>query len=180
MMIKEDNLFKIGLFAKPHGIKGEIALITDYELDGISGEIYVVCNIDGLWTPFFINSYRQKNRSTTLVTFDRLDSEDKVKFLTGKTAFVPSEWLPPADEYPEDHWSNVIGYTVVDDRIGSLGQVTNIDDNTLNILLKVDYQGNEILIPWALVKLIRHEQKSLNLSLPEGFLEIYNQHETKK
>jgi len=170
-MIKTANLQQIGQFLKPHGVKGELSLLTDLDMDDMAGDLYIVCNMDGLWVPFFIESYRPKNNSTMLITFEHLDSEDKVKFLSGKTAFIPAELLPPAGTYPDQERS-MIGYTIMDERIGRLGQIIDIDDSTLNILLTVDYCGKEILIPQALVKSIQHDQKTMNLFLPEGFLDI--------
>ena len=170
-MIKEENLRKIGQFAKPHGVKGEISLLTDVELSDIVGDPYIVCDMDGLWVPFFIDSYRQKSASATLVTFEHLDSDEKVKILTGKTAFISSELLPADEEHPA-HEENRVGYTLIDEQVGTLGKVIMVDDSTPNILLLVDYKGIEILVPLALVTSVRHEQKTMSVSLPEGFLEI--------
>jgi 16S rRNA processing protein RimM len=170
-MIKEDNLREIGRFAKPHGIKGVISLLTDFDIEGIAGEPYLVCNIDGIWVPFFIESYRQRNATVALVTFDKIDSLEKVKFLTGKTAFVPSEFLPPAEKQ-KSSWSSLCGYTIVDEQTGVIGLVTKVDESTPNILFSVDYKGREILVPAALIKRIANEIKEINLLLPDGFLEI--------
>ena len=42
-MIKKEEVFKIGQFAKPHGIKGEIALVTDSDLlDEVTEYTYIV------------------------------------------------------------------------------------------------------------------------------------------
>ena len=170
-MIKEENLREIGRFTKPHGTKGEISLLTDFDIAGIKGDAYIVCNIDGLWAPFFIDSYRERNATTTLVTFDKLDSVDKVKFLTGKTAFVPSECLPPADK-SVNSWSNLYGYTIIDEQTGTIGKITKVDESTSNILFSVDYGGKEMLVPAALIKRIAYETKEIYLLLPDGFLEI--------
>ena len=187
-MIQEDELYKIGFFARPHGVKGEIALITDYDIAGISGDPCIVCNIDDIWTPFFIISCRQKNVSITLVTFDNLDSAEKVKFLSGKTACIPTQ-NAPMEESEEDtissfdggegnalkagKWHDLIGYTILDERHGILGHVSEVDDRTLNTLLIIDYRGNEVLIPLALATSILHKQRTINMSLPDGFLDIY-------
>jgi len=182
-MIKEEDLYKIGFFAKPHGVKGEIALVTDYDIAGITGDPCIVCNLDEIWTPFFITSYRQKNASTTLVSFDNLDSAEKVKFLSGKTACIPAQNSPFKDN-EEDANSSILsfnvdrkvvinGYNIIDERHGMLGRVKEVDDRTLNILLTVDYKGNELLIPLALATSIQHKQKTITLSLPDGFLDIY-------
>lgn len=170
-MIKEEELSKIGLFTKPHGIKGEISLVTDYDIADISGDPYIVCDMDGIWVPFFIDSYRQKSNTVTLVKFENIDSEDQVKLLAGKTAYIPSEMLQFSDDDTID-WQYITGYTVTDTTSGILGKVTDIDDSTINILLKIEHNENEILIPAALVTAIYQENKTLEVSLPEGFSEI--------
>ena len=180
-MIREDELCKIGFFAKPHGVKGEIALVTDYDIACVSGETCIVCNLDDIWTPFFITSCRQKNASTVLVTFDNLDSVEKVKFLSGKTACIPAQnslskgdWTDVSNTLFIGGRTDVLnGYTILDARYGTLGPVKETDARTLNILLTVDYKGNELLIPLALATSITHKPKMINLSLPDGFLDIY-------
>ena len=44
-MIKKEDVFKIGHFAKPHGIKGEITLVTDCDLFDDSDDLFVVCDM---------------------------------------------------------------------------------------------------------------------------------------
>ena len=188
-MIKEEELHEIGMFAKPHGVKGEISLITDYDLSCLTGDLHLVCSIDNIYVPFFVDSFRYKSASNTIVKFENLDSEDKVKILTRKPAFVPSGLLPLHDDDRTVHQKtlsgyNVVddrtfrrkklnGYTIVDDRYGMIGTVTDLDDSTPNILLKVDSKGVEMLIPLSLVTSIEHLHQTMNISLPEGFLELY-------
>ena len=171
-MIKEEDLQGIGVFAKPHGVKGEISLITDFDLSDMTGDLYLVCSIDNIYVPFFIDSFRQKSATNTLVKFENLDSGDKVKFLSGKQAFVPSGLLPMHDDRPANRHT-LTGYTVVDDQYGLIGTVTDLDDRTPNILLKVDGKGVELLIPLALITSIEHPQQTMHTSLPDGFLELY-------
>jgi len=193
-MIKEAELSKIGYFGKPHGVVGEISLLTDFELAGISGDPCIVCDIDGIWTPFFIRSCRQKNASTLLVSFDNMDSEDNVKFFSRKTVYVFTDRIKPDDplfDRDEDEMNllqtnkntrsrsdNLVGYTLIDDRRGTIGTVIEVDDRTLNVLLTVDYKGSEILIPLAFATSIQHKQKTMNFTLPDGFLELL--YETEK
>jgi 16S rRNA processing protein RimM len=171
-MIKKEELVKIGKFAKPHGIKGEISLVTGCDLAGITGsDAFIVCYMDGIAVPFFIDSYRQKSNTATLVGFAGIDSDDKAKLFTGKTAYLPPDLLPSCDEYIPG-WNEVTGYTVSDGKIGAIGTVSDIDDKTMNILLMVDCKGKEILIPVALITVIDRERKTIDVSLPEGFLEL--------
>ena len=52
-MIKKEDVFKIGQFAKPHGIKGEIALVTNSDVFDDSDDPYIICEMDGILVPFF-------------------------------------------------------------------------------------------------------------------------------
>ena len=48
-MIKKDEVFKIGIFNKPHGVKGEISFtFTDDIFDRVECE-YLVCLLDGIF-----------------------------------------------------------------------------------------------------------------------------------
>ena len=42
-MIKKEDVFKIGQFAKPHGIKGEITLLTTSDVFDDSDDPFIVC-----------------------------------------------------------------------------------------------------------------------------------------
>ncbi|MDR1381599.1 MAG: ribosome maturation factor RimM [Tannerella sp.] len=173
-MIKEEGLIKIGHFAKPHGIKGEISLVTGYGLDGITcADPFIVCDMDGIAVPFFIESHRQKSNTVTLVRFDGIDSEDKAKLFTGKAACIPTEMLPSHDgDDGQDGRNDVTGYAVSDEKSGAIGAVTGIDDRTANALLAVDCKGKEILIPAALITAVDREHKTIEVSLPDGFWEL--------
>ena len=41
-------------------------------------------------------------------------------------------------------WDSFIGYTVTDVQKGYLGEITDVDETTINVLLRVDHKGEEI------------------------------------
>jgi len=170
-MIKKEELSKIGQFTKPHGVKGEISLLTDYDISDISGELYMVCEMDDIPVPFFVDSCRFKSNKIVLVKFDSLDSEGEVKILSGKPAYIPSDMLPLLDE-DSMGWDAIMGFMITDDGFGDIGVVKDVDDATVNILLVVDYKDTEVLIPAALITSVNQDEKALIVSLPEGFLDI--------
>ena len=53
-MIREEEVFKIGQFAKPHGIKGELSLVTNSDVLEDAEDPYIVCEMDGILVPFFV------------------------------------------------------------------------------------------------------------------------------
>ncbi len=60
-MIREEEVFKIGQFAKPHGIKGELSLVTNSDVLEDAEDPYIVCEMDGILVPFFVEDFRYKN-----------------------------------------------------------------------------------------------------------------------
>ena len=66
-MIKREDVYKIGVFNKPHGIHGELSFtFTDDIFDRVEAE-YLICLLDGIFVPFFLEEYRFRSDSTALV-----------------------------------------------------------------------------------------------------------------
>ena len=73
-MIRQEEVFKIGQFAKPHGIKGELSLLTQCDLFEETDEPYIVCEMDGILVPFFVEEYRYKSDSVMLLKLEDVNS----------------------------------------------------------------------------------------------------------
>lgn len=173
-MITEEEVFKIGQFAKPHGIKGEISLITQYDVFDESDDSYIVCKMDGILVPFFIESYRYKGSSTILVKLEGVDSESDARIFSGKDVFCALDKIDK-DALPDNIlWENFIGYHVTDERYGNIGIVTGVDESTLNILLNINHNGQDILLPAVDEFIIEADNKTheLRVNIPEGLLDL--------
>jgi 16S rRNA processing protein RimM len=173
-MIKKEELFKIGQFAKPHGIKGEIALLAACDFFDDIDDLYLVCEIDGIFVPFFIESYRYKTDNVTLVKLENIDSDNAVKIFINQDVYFPSEVMDASGFEGNITFDNFIGYKITDENRGCLGEISNVDDSTQNVLFSVDYNGKELLIPAVeefIIK-INHEEKSLTTNIPDGLFEL--------
>lgn len=92
-MIKKEDVFKIGQFAKPHGIKGEIALVTNSDVFDDSDDPYIICEMDGILVPFFIEEYRYKTDTVILLKLKNVDDEKRpVNFPTAKSFIRSMKW----------------------------------------------------------------------------------------
>ena len=173
-MITKEEVFKIGKFAKPHGIKGEIALLTECDVFDDSDDPYIVCEMDGILVPFFIEEYRYKSDSVILVKLELVDSEEHARVFTNKDVYYA--WDETDEESLPQHidLSSFIGYELIDEQLGRLGVVTDVETSTINQLFMVDHQGKELLVPAVeqLIKEVDHENRSLTVSLPEGLLNL--------
>ena len=173
-MIKKEDVFKIGHFAKPHGIKGEITLVTDCDLFDDSDDLFVVCDMDGILVPFFVEDYRYKTDSTLLLKLEGVDSEVAAREFSNRDVFYPLERVDEDSLVGDITWDNFIGFEVIDEKEGRLGIITNVDDSTIKVLLQRDYDGRDLLLPAVeeLVRDVDYEQKQMMVSVPEGLLAL--------
>lgn len=169
MLKKEDFVF-FGKFLKPHGTKGEIGLQSDGFTLG-DGCDFVACDIDGILVPFFFETIRPKNNDTSIVKVERMESAEEVRFLTNRDAYIPKQWVEESEELT---WSYFKGFKAIENNIGEIGDIIDIDDSTINTLFVVDNNGNELLIPAQeeFITEIDHDRKEIFFDLPEGLVSM--------
>ncbi len=172
-MIKKSEVFPIGQITKTHGIKGEMAFSTENTiLDEI--EIpYIVLEPEGILVPFFIDNIRFKSNSTGLIQLEGVNSEEQARELVGQNIYLPNEYLDEIEEN-DVHVEYFIGFEVIDETLGKIGTITEIDDKTENILFVVWGENDDFLIPAVeeFITEIDDQKKILRVDLPEGLLEI--------
>ena len=172
-MIQKEEVVRIGYFAKTHGIKGELSLMTDFDLFEDDNDPYLICDMDGIWVPFFIESVRCKGSASILIKLIEVDNEKTAKKFVGQEVFYPANRMTTLSN--EDlTWKRLTGYVLEDEKLGELGVITDVDQTTINTLFKVDYQGKELLTPVAdeLVVSIDKMQKKIIVSLPDGIIDL--------
>lgn len=170
-MIQKEEVVRIGYFAKPHGIKGELSLVTDMDLS--EDDLFLICEMDGILVPFYVKSLRYKSNSVILVKLDGVDDEKAAKRFVHQEVFYPANRMrtPMVEDFT---WKHFAGYMLEDNTQGELGVITGIDDTTINTLFRVDYRGKEVLVPVAdeLVVSVDETRRRINISLPDGILDL--------
>lgn len=172
-MIKENEVFKIGKLIKPHGIKGEISFAFENDVFDRVECPYLICRINGILVPFFIEEYRFKGSETALITFEDIDSEDKAQRLSGLEVYFPRKYYE--EDIAEDieySWNFFIGFSISDKKAGKIGIIEDIDEKTLNTLFLIKNGDEELIIPATedFIEKIDTKKKILYLNLPEGLL----------
>jgi 16S rRNA processing protein RimM len=169
-MLRKEDFVYYGKFLKPHGTKGEIGLEGDAITLGDECD-FVACDIDGILVPFFFETRRTKNSDTLIVKIERMDSAEEVRFLTNRDAYIPKEWTEESEALS---WSFFRGFIAVDENLGELGEITDIDDSTINTLFVIDNYGEEILVPAQEEFILGIDQKNREIifSLPEGLVSL--------
>lgn len=172
-MIKKEEVYKIGLFNKPHGIHGELSFtFTDDIFDRADCD-YLVCLLDGIFVPFFIEEYRFRSDSTALIKLEGVDSAERARMFTNIEVYYPIKY---AGEGAPDEltWNFFIGFSMHDVHAGELGEIIDVDQSTVNILFVVKYGKEELLVPAQEEFIVEIDQmhKVITVNLPEGLLSL--------
>ena len=172
-MIREEEVFKIGRIGKPHGIKGEVSIhINDDVFDRVDAD-YLVLMVDGILVPFFIVEYRFRTDETVLMKFDGIDTQEQARELTNCDVFFPFSLADTDDDALT--WSRVVGMQLFDANTGkTVGTITGVDETTVNILLEVNTEKGDILVPAAdeLIADIDWQKREIHINIPEGLLNL--------
>ncbi len=173
-MILRDELIRIGQFNKPHGVRGEISFTFTDDVFDRGESPYIVCCIDNIYVPFFIEEYRFKSGTTALLKLVDVNDENEARAFSNIDVFYPKRFYieDEDDATPDDYF---IGYTISDITHGELGVVDAIDDSTINALFVVATpDGGELLIPIqeTFVRAIDEEARIIHMDLPDGLLQL--------
>lgn len=174
-MIRKEDTYLIGKITKAHGLKGEVNfMFTDDIFDRTESE-YLICEVDGILVPFFMEEYRFRSDTTALVKFEDLNSADEVQFLVNCDVYFEKKYQEELDE-DEVSLNYFVGFKMIDgDNNQEIGTIIDIDDNTENWLFIVEREnGEEVMIPAheEFISEIRQEEKIMVMDLPLGLLEL--------
>lgn len=172
-MIKKEDVYKIGIFNKPHGVRGELSFtFTDDIFDQVEAE-YLICMLDGILVPFFLEEYRFRSDTTALVKLEGVDTAERARMFTNTEVYFPIRHATEVN--PKDlGWDFFVGFRIEEVNHGKLGKIVYVDTATVNILFAVDYQGGETLIPAQedFIVDIDSGHKVITMRLPEGLLAL--------
>ena len=172
-MIRPEEVYCIGKFTRTHGVQGEMALsFTDDVFDRTDCP-YLVCSMDGILVPFFIEEYRFKSDNVALIKFERIDTNEAASIFTNKEVYFPKSYAEQAED-GEYSWQYFIGFDTEDTKHGHLGELIDVDESTVNTLFVVERpDGEELLIPAqeSFIDDIDHDKRLIKFNLPDGLLE---------
>ena len=169
------DCFHLGYVAKLHGFKGEVSLFLDVtNPDDYETLDAVFIEINGQLSPFFIESFKLKNKGFAAVKFEGVNSENDARILLRKNLFLPAQILPKlSGKNFYDH--EVVGFTVVDESYGEVGKIESVIDLQVNPLLQIMNGTKEVLIPLVegVVQNVDRKKKIMTVKAPAGLIELY-------
>lgn len=172
--IPKNDCIQVGYLQKPHGINGEVILRFQekfYEsLEKIDNILLI--EIEGLLVPYFLEEeIRFRTGDSAIVKLQWIDDEKKAKEIAGMQVYLKQEQVI-ADHVLEIE--GLKGYLLIDQRKQQLGEITNVDNFSGNIILTVNYLNSEVMVPFNDDFLISIDEgkKIIALDIPDGILDL--------
>ena len=173
--IPKIDCIKVGYVQKPHGIHGELVIRFEPEF-GETLEEYptLFMEIDRLLVPYFISDegLRFKSGETVITQLEWVDSDKKAKDLCGLSVYVKQEDVIESED--EMSPNALIGYKLYDETLGLIGEIDDVKDFAGNLLLSVEYQGKEALVPINEDFILRldEDRREIELRIPDGLFDL--------
>lgn len=182
-MIEEKDLILAGKFLKPHALKGELNVVSDYDSEIFDEDYPVIVSMDGIYVPFYVESYRKKGLFGCLLKLDGVDSVEEARSFVNKNIYLLKRDVAEFLQIDEDELvmaDDFEGFEVYDRNLGYIGKVVELDDSTDNLLLIVDSpEYGEVYLPYAdeFIDAVTQadengENGRIDMNLPEGIINL--------
>jgi len=165
----------VGYVHKPHGINGEVVIRFQEEYyETLEEYPTLLIEIDQLLVPFFIaeEGLRFKSSESVITKLSWIDTDKKAKDLCGYSVYVDRDEVIEFEDEMSPH--ALVGYQLIGENMGIIGPIKEVHDYAGNLLLSVDYQGNEVLVPLNedLIVNIDEDLHTIELRIAEGLLDL--------
>jgi 16S rRNA processing protein RimM len=164
------ELIKIGKVLKTHGYKGHLKIFIDEFYMSDFEKINAIF-INQL--PYFIISKDINSDSQAIILVEDIDSKEKAHPLQGKDIFAKDDDL--TEILDEEPYNDLVGFVISDKNSGIIGEIAQIMELPHQFLAQVFREKKEILIPMNedFIIHIDENKKTVEMQLPNGFLEIF-------
>lgn len=170
-----ENYISVGKLGKPHGIAGAFRFLLHRQLKSHAKfPKHFLLHAKGSYMPWFVAGYELIGISDGLVRFEDITTPEKARIYSGCELFLSEKDTNAYFKKDAEGLNYLKGYQVSDQTAGLLGPLVAIDESPAQILITIDYNGNEVLVPLVdeFIVELNKRKKTLLLDLPEGLLDL--------
>lgn len=161
----------IGKIKDAHGLRGDVFIIffsKDYSWIDLIDEVYIE------ETPYEVIK-AAVHKDGLKVQLNGVTDRNQSEALIGKQIYLPADFFFTQDEDEGMFLTEIEKFRVVDKTAGEIGIITGFSSNTAQDLLVVTSPSGHVFeIPFvdAFIVEIDHENKTIQMDLPEGLLDL--------
>lgn len=169
-IFQKTDFIAFGRALKPHGIKGLVRMsLADFDADALfEQDAFMFFDIEGTYVPFALESLEWLNDTDALIKIEDINDNNEADFFSGKTAWLLKKDAERAGLKAGN--DSLKGYKLIDDKAGSFGEITNIDDSTANIIVMTD-SGHTLPIHDDFITTIDDDKQIVLTHFPDEIIE---------
>jgi len=175
-----DEYYQLGTIIKPHALRGQMVAYLDVDDLSVYRKLKTVWLASATATApnqlqaYTVERLQPQTDKRALLTLKGIGRIEEAEPLRNAVLYLPLTELPTLEE-DQFYFHDVIGYTVIDATLGTLGTVEAFYELPQQDVMAMRYKDQEVLIP-VVDELVSHADKQaqeLHVVLPEGLLDIY-------
>ncbi|MBZ9787085.1 ribosome maturation factor RimM [Psychroflexus sp. CAK57W] len=171
----KDQCYYLGHIVSKFSFKGELQI----KLDTDEPELYE--NLESIFVdyrnkliPFFVEKSNLQKSNLLRVKLEEVDEEADADDLLKRDVYLPLSQLPKLgpDQF---YYHEIIGFKAVDEVHGEIGSINFVNDQSMQALFFIDFNGREIIIPVhdKFIQKIDKEEQVIYFKTPEGLIDMY-------
>ena len=173
--VQEQELFQVGVTVGTHGLRGDLKVktLTQGSLSLLEATKVVLRRPARGDEATFEIARAATHKGMILLRLKGLENIDLVGEWVGAEVFMALEELPEPGE-DEHYWYELVGLTVVDQKLGEIGTLEEIFTTAAHDIFVVAGSHGEVLIPVVdeFILGLDEEDGFVHVDLPEGLVEL--------
>jgi 16S rRNA processing protein RimM len=173
--MRKEDCFYLGKIVRKHSFKGEVVIKLDTDEPELYQEMEsVFVNLGNNLIPFFIKESLLQKGNQLRVQFEEIKNEEDAESILKSGIYLPLTLLPKLTGN-QFYYHEIIGFAVIYQIHGNIGNITGVNDTTAQALFEVEKEGRQILVPMIdqFILLVDRKSKELHLKTPQGLIEMY-------
>ena len=175
--MRVEDCFFVGTVVSKYSFKGEILLKldTDEPEQYLSIETLFLAQ-DNALVPYFVLKCSMHKQGLLRLKLEDISSEEDANLILNVKAYLPLTELPTLTGN-RFYYHEIIGFTVEDKNLGTLGKITHVNEQTAQATLEVDINGKTALIPIVdnIIITVDRNAQLLHVNTPPGLIDLYTQ-----
>ncbi len=173
--MQKEDCFYLGKIVSKYGFKGELLVKLDSDDPGQYEELEsVFVSLGNNLIPFFIRRCQLHKTNLLRLALEDVSSEAAAERLMGAQLYLPLALLPELTGN-QFYYHEVVGFRLVDQRHGDVGEIKGVNDQAAQPLFMADKDGKEVLIPVNdnFIKKVDRQDRIIHIQTPEGLIDLY-------
>ena len=171
--MQKKDCFLYGTIFKLHGYKGNVKIIRRNNIHITHLLDYLLIEINNQLIPFSVKEIRLIKPNVLLASLEDINSEEEAKKLLKSDVYISNDL---AEKHLEDKEKLILNYTIEDVRLGELGVVSSINDESPQTLIYINNKNYNFCFPMHenFIKEINHSKKKIWVMLSEELINLNN------